>query len=398
MGFLREFGDRLAGVDNRSISYQQVWGSGGVWEEPTGSKQVSVEAAIGFPSLLSAVDLIAGQIAAMPLRTYRHVGEMREQITDGPLVSNPSDVWAADEWRYVACASMLLHGEAIGVTTRTGSNGWPAAIEWVDPRRVNIERREDGSLLYTINDEIVPSSTVMHIKHGMLLPGAIRGRSPVKDLRTSISIGLESLMYEHEWFAGGAHPSGVLSVDVPALSEEQADEIISRFVRKTKARRPVALAKIASYQSIQADPSGAGLELTKRRVANDIANAFHIPPELIGGNLGDSLTYANLETHQQTLDLRALMPVYTKLERAISRVMPKPTYVKFNADAMLRTDSKTRTEIAEMQLRSGQRTIDEVRAKDELGAIAEAPGYESSLPVAAMKTTATVTVPSQTTV
>lgn len=375
MGFLREWGDRLAGADTRSVSFQQVWGSGGDWDDANTSRSVSVEAALGFPSMLAAVDLIAGQISAMPLRSYRHVGDTREQIADGPLVASPSDVWAADEWRYVACASMMLHGEAIGVTTRTGSNGWPATVEWVDPRRVNVERREGGGLLYLINDEMVPSSTVTHIKHGILMPGAIRGRSPVKDLRTSISVGIESLLYEHDWFAGGAHPSGVLSVDVPALSEEQADEIISRFVRKTKARKPVALAKIASYQSIQADPSGAGLELTKRRVANDIANCYHIPPELIGGNLGDSLTYSNLETHQQTLDLRALMPVYTKLERAISRLMPKPSYVRFNADAMLRTDSRTRTEIAQMQVLSGQRTIDEVRAKDELGPITEAPGY-----------------------
>ena len=372
---IRDWADRLAGAEPRSTSFQAVWGSGGTWDPAVGATNTSIEAALGLPALYSAVDLIASQIAAMPLQTFRKTGDSRERAVDGPLVTNPSDLWAPDEWVYVACASMLLFGEAIGVTTRTGTNGWPSAIEWVDPRRVNVERVPDGAVRYTADGELLPPQNVTHIRHGMLLPGTLRGVSPVRRMPTSIAVGLEALIYEKDWFAGGAHPSGVLSVDVPSLTEEQADEIVSRFVRKTKARRPVALSKVAHYQTIQADPSGSGLEHTKRRIANDVANSFHIPPEMIGGNLGESLTYANLETHQQMLDLRALMPVYTRLERALSAMMPRPTYVRFNADGSFRADGKTRAEIAEIQLRSGQRTVDEVRAKDELPPIADAPGY-----------------------
>lgn len=372
---LREWADRLAGAEPRSTSFQAVWGSGGTWDTAVGASTVTIEASLGLPALYAAVDLIAGQIAAMPLQTFRKQGDERERATDGPLVTNPSDLWAPDEWVYVACASMLLFGEAIGVTTRVGTNGWPSALEWIDPRRVTIERIADGSLRYTADGELLPPQNVTHVRHGLLLPGTLRGVSPIRRIPNSISVGLEALVYERDWFAGGAHPSGVLSVDVPSLTEEQADEIVTRFVRKTKARRPVALSKVAHYQTIQADPSGSGLDMAKRRIANDVANVFHVSPELVGGNTGESLTYQNLETQQLLLDLRALMPVYTRLERALSQLMPRPTYVRFNADSSFRADAKTRAEIAEIQLRSGQRTIDEVRAKDELPPITEAPGY-----------------------
>lgn len=362
----RDWARSLAGTtEHRAISYQSVWGSGGTWADGLGPTiSVSAEAALGVPALLACVDTIAGQISAMPLQTFRRTPTIREQIADNPLVAAPSTLWAPDEWVYVAVASMLLHGEAIGIITKATTGGDPLEIEWVDPRRVRVDLVE-GRRRYQTETEIVPTDRVFHVHHGVLLAGGVRGRSPISFLANPIRAGLESIAFELDWFKNGAHPSGVLSVDTPELPEAAADALVNRFMAKTRARKPVALAKIATYHQIQSTPEASGLDAARKRVATDIANVFHIPPEMVGGETG-SLTYKNLEMDQAVLDLRALMPVYVRLERALSRLLPDGQFVRFNADFAVRTDLRTRAEVGEILVRSGQRTTDEVRAKDDM--------------------------------
>ena len=55
-----------------------------------------------------------------------------------------------------------------------------------------------------------------------------------------------------------------------------------------------------------------------------------------------------------------------RLEEAISAfMMPRPQYVKFNADALIRVDTKTRHEIYQIDRNIGLRNIDELRALED---------------------------------
>lgn len=350
--------------EGRAISYQQVFATGGDWSQENG-REVSAEAALGLPAVLSCVDLIAGAVSTMPLQTFRTVEDRRQRASDGPLVREPSAVWAADEWVYVAVASKLLFGEAIGLITSIGSNGWPARVEWADPRHCDVDRQGDR-LLYRVNGERVPSDRVVHSRYGVLLPGNVRGQSPISLLRTPLRTGLEQMVYELDWFRGGGHPTGIIGVDVDSMDDEEATVIADRFVSKTRTRRPVVMAKVLNYEQVQSDPTQSGLAEARRRVATEVANVFHVPAEMVGGESGKSMTYSTLETDQLSLDVRALMPAYSRLEKALSRLMPAPQYVRFNADAQIRASIRDRAEVGEILLRSGQRSPDEVRAKDEL--------------------------------
>jgi HK97 family phage portal protein len=144
----------------------------------------------------------------------------------------------------------------------------------------------------------------------------------------------------------------------------------------TRGRKVVAMSNLAKYESIQADPSSAGLDAARTRIATDIASAYHVPPSMVGGDSGKSLHYSNLEADQASLELRALSPAYTRLERALSRLMPRPLYVKFNADAVLRVDTATRARINSEMVRSGIKSRDEVRQLEELAPIPDGTGGE----------------------
>ncbi|MFN0028404.1 MAG: phage portal protein [Acidimicrobiales bacterium] len=341
---------------------------------------MSAEAALGLPALWACVDTIASQISAMPLQTFRRVGSIRERVPDSPLMVAPSAVWSADEWVKVAVTSMLLYGDAIGVITRTTGTGVPLEIEWVDPRCILVEQVE-ARLRYSRDGQVIPIERVVHIRHGVLLPGHLRGRSPIADLAAPLRAGIEAIVFELDWFRNGAHPSGIISIGGGEkaelnLPEVVADTIVQRFITKTKARKPVVLGGDVRYDQVQSAPEAAGLDAARQRVATEIANVFHLPPEMVGGVTG-SLTYKTLETDQAALDVRALRPVYTRLERAVTRLLPDETYVRFNADVGVRTDLRTRAEVGEILIRSGQRTVNEVRAKDDLPPLPEESGKVS---------------------
>jgi HK97 family phage portal protein len=65
---------------------------------------------------------------------------------------------------------------------------------------------------------------------------------------------------------------------------------------------------------------------------------------------------------QSTLQvIEALRPWLVRLETAFFRLLPQNRFCRFNADALLKTDLKTRTEIYAQQRSIGMLTIDEIR-------------------------------------
>ena len=107
----------------------------------------------------------------------------------------------------------------------------------------------------------------------------------------------------------------------------------------------------------------SGVKLT----ANQIAAIYRVDPEDVGGETGGStLKYATLEMNEQRFNSRTLLPVATRVEVAVNRQLPPAQYVKCNLDARVRTDLKTRYDAHKIAIEAGFRTVDEVRALEEL--------------------------------
>jgi HK97 family phage portal protein len=96
-----------------------------------------------------------------------------------------------------------------------------------------------------------------------------------------------------------------------------------------------------------------------------ITRIFGVPPEMIGANSGTSMTYANVESRDISLLKYALQPWLGRLERAMNTLVSRNQYVKFNASALLRTDTLTRYQAHEIGLRAGFLTIEEVRELED---------------------------------
>jgi phage portal protein BeeE len=91
-----------------------------------------------------------------------------------------------------------------------------------------------------------------------------------------------------------------------------------------------------------------------------VAAIYGIDPTEIGGEAANSMTYAN-EEHRETRKIQDLRPWIVRLERKFSAWLPNLQQVRFNADAVIRADTKTRHEVYKLKREIGMANVDELR-------------------------------------
>jgi hypothetical protein len=123
------------------------------------------------------------------------------------------------------------------------------------------------------------------------------------------------------------------------------------------------------YTPIAIKPNEAQFIETAHLTATNIAVIYGLPPDKIGGSVGDSLTYATVEMNTLDYLTFSARPWLVKWEQALSRLFPRTQYVKFETAEMLRTDVRTRAMVDRMSLGPNVpwKTQDEVRAARDLG-------------------------------
>ena len=349
----------------RSVSYQQVWGSGGDWSEVMSS---SVETMMGVSAVFSCVDLLASRVQAMDIDAFRRssVGTLPSRVDPPAVLANPSDLLSPEEWVYQGVASYLLWGEAIGLVTRR-VNGWPASIEWLHPDRVKATAAGATSVSWSYNGRPVDTGDLIIIRYAPMTPGAVRGMSPVRNLRKDIRTAVELVRYQLAFFETGGLPMAVLANELVSLADAEASEVKDRYIAamRQRGRAPLVIGRGWKFTQTDQKLGDAALDQLERRIATKVANAFHIPPEEVGGDSGSSLTYTNSEMMTAKLDRQALYPIYTLFAKVLSRhLVPPPGFIRFNADSIYRIDVKTRMEIDEKAIRSGYSTVNERRHRN----------------------------------
>jgi len=95
--------------------------------------------------------------------------------------------------------------------------------------------------------------------------------------------------------------------------------------------------------------------------ASEIATMFGLPPYMVGGSTGDSLTYATVEGEMIRLWTTALMPMTVRIERALSAWLPHGQRLRFVPDALLRSQTLDRYNAHKLGIEAGFETVDEAR-------------------------------------
>jgi len=133
---------------------------------------------------------------------------------------------------------------------------------------------------------------------------------------------------------------------------------------------------------------------TMKATANDIAAIYGImQPEWIGGESGSSNTYANVEQTQINFVMFTLRPWLVILESAFSALIPAGQYIRFNSDALVRADLRTRWDVNAIRLQVGAANIDEIRAQEDEPPLPGGKGKTYAVPASPAAAPATPAAP-----
>jgi HK97 family phage portal protein len=336
------------------------WASGG----PRGSV-VSANQAISLIPLFGCVRILADGVASLPLQTYKQLGDRRErQSFVPPLLWQPSAQDNLFEWLHKCVVSMALRGNAYGLIVARDDMEFPTQIEWMNPDDVFVDELNPQAPVYYWQGHRLPNEDVFHIPW-FVMPGKVVGLSPVSAFASTIGVGISATDYGRSWFDNGGTPPAVFKNAMKTVNPAESEEISDRLASRMRSRKPLVHGNDWTFTPMQVNPEESQFIETMKLNATQIAAIFGIPPEDVGGEPGGSLTYTTVEMNQLKLATQTLRPWLVRLETALSLLMPVRQYVKFNIDAMIRTDLKTRYEAHQIAINSGWRNVDETRAIED---------------------------------
>lgn len=326
--------------------------------------------------MFASTNLIADMIAHLPVATYRGSGPSRVKITTPDHVEQPDSQVSGTGWRRQAIISLLLRGNAWGIVLdRHPETLRPSTVRIVHPDDVTVERR--GKLddpTYRVFGTVMSPAEIWQIS-AYHVPGIPVGISPISYMAQALGLGAAAEKFGARWFNDGAHPSGLLVYDGP-LTKPQADIAKQRFVEGLDGgREPATLGDGWTFTPISVPADESQFLETIQANAATVATMFGLRPEDIGVKSGDSMTYANVEQRQIARLVYPINQWTIRLEEALSELVPRGQYVKLSVDSLLRADLKTRYEAHGLALRSGFRSVNEVRALEDLPPIANGDEY-----------------------
>jgi HK97 family phage portal protein len=228
---------------------------------------------------------------------------------------------------------------------------------------------------------VIPREDLLHIPW-FTLPGRIEGLSPIGAYQATVEQGLAAQDYSTSWFASGGIPPGTFKNAEQTIEQAEADEIKARLVNAIRTREPIVYGRDWDFNPITVPPGESQFVETLKLTATQVAAIYGIWPEMIGGESGSSMTYANVEGRQLDFAMLCLRPWLVKLESALSPLLPGLQYVRFQIDAMIRADLRTRHEVYAIDRKIGLRSIDEMRALEDLEPLPGGKGSDPS-PLAA---------------
>ncbi len=382
-------------MGRRSVSFQQVFGSGGAWVSggPThAGVPVGQDQALRLVAVHACVSLISESIAALPLGAFVRDGGVRGPFLPRPgWLDAPNDEDSRFEFVESVVTSLLLDGNAY-LEVQVDGRGEPIMLGVLDPRRVEPFRdshrvkrfqvtTESGSAVFAQAFDRAHGAGVLHIK-GHRQPGALKGASPIERARQAIGLGLVTEEFGARFFGQGSHAGGVIEVD-GSLNEDAVARLKQNWEAHHsspgKAHRPGVLTDGAKWKQMTIAPEHAQFLETRRFQVSEIARLFRVPPHMIADVEKSTSWGTGIEQQGIGFVTYTLGAPIERIEQRLGWLLPKGAFVKFNVNGLLRGDLKARYDAYAVARQWGWMSVNDIRRLEDQPPVKAGDQYLSPL-------------------
>jgi HK97 family phage portal protein len=358
---------------------------------------VTEDTALALSAVFSCVNVLSRSVASLPLNLYlRDSSGGRIKAAQHPLYKvlhdSPNPEMTAYAFRESMMMNLLMRGNAFAEIIRNGKGEvtelWPIPAKYIE-----VSRDTRGELTYTVKitgqqPKELASEKVLHIA-GLGFDG-IMGKSAIAYCKDSVSIGIGAEQFGAGFYANGAKLSGILKH--PGKISKEAHERLNISFNETyssmsKAQKTAILEEGMSYERIGIPPGDAQFIETRKFQVEDIARIFNVPLFLIQSQEKSTAWGSGIEQLNMAFVTHHLRPILVRWEQTINMKCltdkEKSNYfVEFLLDGLLRGDNKTRYESYAIGRMNGWLSVNEIRALENMNAVADGDIYVSPLNLA----------------
>lgn len=325
-------------------------------------RTVSTGDAFSLSMVYRAIGIHAIAAKQMSLNVWRNDA----QIDTPALVRQPNVDMSRSAFIEQTVVSLAATGNAYWRVIRDSADRVVNLIP-LNPLDVLIETNSVGTITgYKHRGTELKRDDVKHLSL-LRVPGTAYGLGPIQAAQPELRGALDTRDYAGNWFEDSGVPTGVLKSD-QVLSPEAAKSAKDAWNTTQGGSRGVAvLGNGLTYSPIFLSPKDAQFIEAQSFNVTQIARLFGVPSSLMLAAVeGNSQTYSNVEQDWLGYVRFSLMAYLVEIEEALSSLIPRGQTVRFNVDALLRSDTTTRYAAHSVAIASGFLTVDEVRAIENL--------------------------------
>lgn len=341
-------------------------------------------------TVFSCIRILADSIGKLPIKVYKNNDgrqvDANHYLT--PILKIRPNPWmSARDFFKALEVQRNIYGNAyawIEFETVGKNAGHVTGIYPLDSSKVEIYIDDIGLLphkgrlwyVYTDNKGTkyrIDPDEMLHFK-GLTSDGIV-GMTPLNQLKNTIENAGAASEYLNNSFKTGLQTKGIIHYigDLNPEAQRVFRERFEQMASGLKNANRVSLLPIGyQFQPLSLTMADAQFLENTQLTVKQIAASFGIKNHQI--NDLDRATHTNVEYQQREFYVDTLMDILTGYEQELTyklftnRELEEGYYIKFNVNAILRADPKTRYEGYRIAIQSGFLTANEVRALEELEA------------------------------
>ncbi len=335
-------------------------------------------------TVYACIRILADAVGKLPVKVYQDNSVADHYLV--PLLKTRPNPWMSAR-DFFKCLEVQrnIHGNAyawLDIETRGPNAGKVTGIYPLDGTKVEIIVDDVGLLpgkgkmwyVYTDNRGTryrIDPDEMLHIK-GLTFDG-ILGMTPLEQLKSTIENAGAANQFLNNSFKSGMQTKGLIyyAGDLSPAAEKIFREKFEQMSSGLKNANRVSLLPIGyQFQPLSLKLTDAQFLENTQLTIKQIAAAFGVKNHQL--NDLDRATHTNIAEQQREFYIDTLMDILTGYEQELTykvftqKELDSGYYIKFNVNAILRADPKTRYVGYRSAIQSGFMTPNEVRALEEL--------------------------------
>jgi HK97 family phage portal protein len=362
----------------------RLWGGANV--QTSAGLGVSEDSALNIAAFWRGVQLLSGQIAALPLHLYKSGKNGAQERYDNSklyklLHDSPNPEMSAFSLKESMQSHLLTWGNAFAEIERNNI-GQPVALWLITPDRVVFYRDlEDKQLKYRVapSGRVIAAPDMLHIP-GLGFDGLI-GYSVIGRARQSLGLTVAAERYGSTFFGNGASFGGVLETP-DDMDKPQRDDLrgeINTFHQgPDRAHRFLILWNGLKYSKMAMAPEEAQFLQTRKTQVLEIARWLGVPPNKLydpeGRMAGSGIEAQGIEYYTDTM-----LMWFEKWEQELNRKLipsleQNYQYFEFDFSGVMRADTQARFTAYNMGKQGGWLSSDDIRAFENMSPLENGAG------------------------